>query len=101
MAVAAGTVSVSSDKAYLIVPAPSATTIGGPNRPGLKTTITNLGSQVVYLGPAGVTGQANGYQLGVGTGNEATVTLDLAYTDALYGIAAGGTQSVTWLQGWQ
>ena len=97
MSVTAGTVTVGASAAVLIVPAPSAQTLGGPNLPGLLTTVTNLGSQAVFLGPAGVLGSATGYQLAAG----ASVTIHLANIDALYGIAAGGSQSVTWLQGWQ
>jgi hypothetical protein len=97
MSVQAGTVTVGSDKAYLIVPAPSGESTGGPNRPGLVTTVTNVGSQAVFLGSSTVTGSTNGYQLAAG----ASVTLNLANIDALYGIALGGSQSVSWLQGWQ
>ena len=97
MSVSAGTVTVGSNAAVLIVPAFSAQTTGGPNRPGLLTTLTNAGSQAVFLGPAGVSGSANGYQLAAG----ASVTIHLANIDALYGIALGGAQSVSWLQGWQ
>ncbi len=105
MSVSAGTVAVGSDKAYLIVPAFSAQTTGGPNRPGLLTTITNLGSQVIYIGAEPdddeAMTQAENYQLGVAGGNEAMVTIKLANVDSLWGTAASGTQSVTWLQGWQ
>ena len=106
MSVASGTVTVlATAPATLIVPAFSAQTTGGPNRPGLKTTVTNLGNQVVYLGaqPAGGAAltQATGSQLGVAGTSEATVTLSLANIDALYGTSASGTQLVTWLQAWQ
>jgi hypothetical protein len=100
MSVVGVTVTVGSDKPYLIVPAFSTQNTGGPNRPGLMTTITNLGTQPVFLGALPLSGPlnaSNGYQLAAG----ATVTIHLANIDALYGTTLTGAQSVTFLQGWQ
>lgn len=97
MAVTAATVSVASDQAYLIVAAANANAnpSGYTSPLGFRSVVlTNISAQPVYIGGAGVTGASNGYKLAAGA---STPTLNLAPTDAVYGIAAAFTQLISYL----
>lgn len=60
-----------------------------PEGDGHSVCVRNRGTGAIYLGPASVT-TSNGYQLDAGE----SAAFDLVGSEALYAIAASGTQRV-------